>query len=129
MARVLVAENDTDERDLMAFRLEQAGFDVQTCRTGDAVLDAIDPDVVALVLQERLRGLSGLEVCGRVRSTPEFADLPVLLVSTSGAEEEALAAFTAGADDWLVEPLHAWEFETRLRSLVQRCHRHPHRRR
>ncbi len=47
MARVLVAEDDKDERDLMAFRLEQAGFEVLTRATGEGVLDALDSGVVA----------------------------------------------------------------------------------
>ena len=127
MARVLVAEDDKDERDLMAFRLEQAGFDVATCATGEEVLDALDDDVVAVVVEQRLAGRSGLQICRALRADPRTEDLPVLMVSNTGAEEEAIAAFTAGADDWLVEPLHAREFQTRVRSLVNRCGRHPHR--
>lgn len=127
MARVLVAEDDKDERDLMAFRLERAGFEVLTRATGEGVLEALDSGVVAVVLEQHLRGRSGLEICALVRAHPGTEDLPVLMVSNSGAEEEALAAFAAGADDWLVEPLHARQFEIRVRSLLNRCGRHPHR--
>ncbi len=127
MARVLVAEDDKDERDLMAFRLEQAGFDVLTCASGEEVLGALDTGVAAVVLEQRLRGRSGLEICAMVRAHPGTGDLPVLMVSNSGTEEEALAAFAAGADDWLVEPLHARQFQIRVQSLLGRCGRHPHR--
>ena len=127
MARVLVAEDDKDERDLMAFRLEQAGFDVLTRSSGEGVLEALADGVVAVVLEQRLQGRSGLEICAMVRAHPGTEDLPVLMVSDNGAEEEALAAFAAGADDWLVEPLHARQFQTRVQSLLDRCGRHPHR--
>ena len=133
MARVLVAENDKDERELMAFRLEQAGFDVEACATGRAVLDALDgedapaDEVVAVVLEQHLPGESGIGICTALRARPGAEDLPILMVSASGAEEDAIAAFEAGADDWLVEPLHARQFQTRMQSLLNRCGRHPHR--
>ena len=127
MTRVLVAEDDKDERDLMAFRLEQAGFEVLTRATGEGVLEALGSGVAAVVLEQHLRGRSGLEICSLVRAHPGTEDLPVLMVSNTGAEEEALAAFAAGADDWLIEPLHARQFEIRVRSLLGRCRRHPHR--
>ncbi len=127
VGRVLVAEDDRDERDLMAFRLEQAGFDVVTCATGEDVLDLLDGDVVAVVVEQNLAGRSGLEICRALRDSPGTRNLPVLMVSNTGAEEEAIAAFTAGADDWLVEPLHARQFQTRVQSLLNRCGRHPQR--
>jgi DNA-binding response OmpR family regulator len=126
MAVVLVAEDDDTERDLISFRLEQSGFQVRAYGTGAAVLEGLDADVVAVVLEERLPGLSGLDVCRALRHDPATVDIPVLMVSNSGAEEEALAAFAAGADDWLVEPLHVREFQARISGLLGRCRRHPH---
>ncbi len=128
MARVLVAEDDKEERDLMAFRLEQAGFDVAAYATGQDVVAAVDTGVVAVILEQHLEGTSGLEICRTLRANPGTADVPVLMVSNTGAEEEALAAFAAGADDWLIEPLHARQFQTRVQSLLNRCGRHPRRR-
>ena len=127
MQRILVAENDTGERDLMAFHLEQAGYAVRTCATGDAALDAIDRDVTAVVLEERLPGLSGLEVCRRLRAVPATAGIPILVVSNTGTEAETAAAFAAGADDWLAEPVRPREFQLRVRALVARWQRQPRR--
>jgi DNA-binding response OmpR family regulator len=123
---VVVAEDDNTERDLIAFRLEQGGFQVRAHATGAAVLDSIDADVVAVVIEERLADLSGLDVCRFLRRDPATADIAVLMVSNTGTEEEALAAFDAGVDDWLVEPLHIREFHARLNGLLGRCRRHPH---
>ena len=124
MAVVLVAEDDNTERDLISFRLELGGFQVRACATGSAVLDNLDAEVVAVVLEERLPDLSGLDVCRMLRHDPETADVPVLMVSDTGTEDEALAAFDAGADDWLVEPLHVRDFHARLNGLLGRCRRH-----
>jgi DNA-binding response OmpR family regulator len=126
MAVVLVAEDDNTERDLISFRLEQCGYQVRAYTTGAAVLKGIDTDVIAVILEERLPGLSGLDLCRTLRHDPTTADIPVLMVSNCGAEEEALAAFAAGADDWLVEPLHVREFQLRLAGLLGRCRRHPY---
>jgi len=124
---VIVAEGDAAEREMLAFQLSQAGFHVRVCGAGLAVLVSAGSDTAAVVLAEHLRGMSGLEVCQRLRANPATCDVPIVMLGSPGAdaEGEALAAFDAGADDWLQEPLHAREFVIRLRALLTRCRRHP----
>jgi DNA-binding response OmpR family regulator len=122
---VLVAEDDRLERDLIAFRLECAGFQVRARATGPAALHAVNPAVCAVVLEQRLPGLDGLQVCRVLRADPMTVDLPILMVSDTVTEDEAIAAFAAGADDWLPEPAGIHQLRTRLTGLIARRRRHP----
>jgi DNA-binding response OmpR family regulator len=120
-----VAEDDKEKRDLIAFRLEQAGFSVRTCANGPAVIDALGTsDPAALVVEQRLPGLDGVQLCRLLRGNPVTADLPVLMVSDTPTEE-TLAAFAGGADDWLPEPAGIHDLQLRLGALLARCRRHP----
>src|SRR3569833_1751934 len=126
MVTVLVAEVDQAERELIAFRLEAAGYTVRTCGTGLTALNAIGRDIAAMVVEQQLPGLDGLEVCRLVRADPATADLPVMMLSHTATEDEVVAAFAVGADDWLAEPAGIHDIRTRLTGLLDRCYRHPH---
>jgi DNA-binding response OmpR family regulator len=124
---ILIVEDDDDERDVMVFQLEQHGFEVRACRDATEALGAVDAGLSAMVIKERLPGLGGPDLCRQMRANPGVADVPILMVSLSavGDEDEVVAAFDAGADDWLIEPVHIREFLARLDALLARCKRHP----
>jgi DNA-binding response OmpR family regulator len=123
MVTVLVAEDDRTEREVIAFRLAAAGFGVRAYRTGASVLAAATADVDLVVLEQRLPGVNGLQLCRRLRN-PATADLPVLMVSDTATEDETLAAFAAGADDWIAEPAGLAQLRTRVTALLGRRRRH-----
>lgn len=88
---------------------EYAGEDgVETCKTEK-------PDVVILDLL--MPGMDGWEVCEKIR---EFSDVPILILSALGSPGSVARALDAGADDYLIKPVHASLLASRLRTLVRR---------
>ena len=118
--RVLVADDDGDIRDLVAFKLTQAGFDV-TC-VGDG-LDAWDvfvdspPDL--FVLDVMMPGMSGLDLLVKVREAAQFR-IPVLLLSARSRDADVDAGFAAGADDYVVKPFSPRELVHRVNGILAR---------
>ncbi|MFF5232780.1 response regulator transcription factor [Dactylosporangium sp. NPDC000521] len=126
MAAILIAEDDPAERDVMSYQLEQAGCRVIAVADGPAALAAAATGgVTAVVVKERLPGVSGLQLCRSLRGEARTHDLPILVLGPAGTEDEAVDAFHAGADDWLAEPVHPHEFVLRVQALLRRCDHHP----
>jgi two-component system OmpR family response regulator len=118
--RAVVADDDPDIRDLVAFKLTQAGFDV-TC-VGDG-LEAWDvfvdspPDV--FVLDVMMPCLSGLDLLVKVREAAQYR-IPVLLLSGRARDADIDAGFAAGADDYLVKPFSPRELVHRVNGILAR---------
>jgi two-component system, OmpR family, phosphate regulon response regulator PhoB len=126
LRQVLIAENDPEQRDLMVFQLEAHGFSVRLCADAEQVLSIAGDDVAAVVLKEHpAAGMTGLEICRRLRRRPETANVPILMVSDITSEDESVDAFGVGADGWLSEPVHPHELIIRLNGLLNRVRRHP----
>lgn len=105
--RLLVVEDDPNERELLAGLLELYGFDVSTCADGDEALAALArgprPDLV--LLDMKMPRCNGREVVERIRATQELADLPLFAVSGSDPAEMGVDTGAAGVDEWFPKPL------------------------
>lgn len=122
MARILVAEDDDDISDLALFRLEQEGHEVTVKTDGDAALAfAMErrPDLV--VLDWMMPGLSGVEVCQRLRRFEPTADVPILILTAKAREEDLEVGFSSGADDYMVKPFSPRELARRVTALLARA--------
>ena len=122
MSIVLVADDDADIRELVAFKLEQDGHEVHAVADGDAALRAIpevQPDLVLLdVMMPRRTGLEVVEV---LRADPQTAVLPVILLTAKAQEADLERGFTSGADDYIVKPFSPRELATRVRAVLARA--------
>lgn len=118
MATVLVAEADQDLRDLVAFKLVQAGFDVIAVADGPAALSAAQEQTPQLaVVDAATPGVSGLEVCRRLRAIPATRQMMIVLTAAGDAAE---AGSWAGADDYLGKPFPPAEVAARVAALRAR---------
>jgi DNA-binding response OmpR family regulator len=118
---VLVADDDPDICDLLAFKLEQGGYDVRVAVDGLAALAEIAAgDVDVALLDVMMPGASGLEVCRQVRAAAATAHLPVIMVTARVGEEDVRNGFDLGADDYLVKPFSPRELMRRLEAILQR---------
>ena len=118
-ALVLVVE---DHPDMRAFLMSHLGrhFEVQGAADGHEALRLLQQRrPAALVSDVMMPGMDGLELCRRLRSMPEFAELPVLLASAKAAEEDRMAGLEL-ADDYMSKPLRMREMVQRVRKLVAR---------
>jgi len=116
---VLVADDDHDARDLIAFRLQSVGYDVVTADNGHealALTRRLLPDL--LVLDVSMPGMDGIEVCYRLHEIPETADIPVIVVSARAQRTDIDLAYAAGAEDFLAKPFQATILLQRVGWLV-----------
>ncbi|AAW60479.1 response regulator [Gluconobacter oxydans] len=118
---VLLVEDDPALLLMTCYNLEQRGYRVETAEDGEAallVLETARPD--AVVLDWMLPGLSGLDVCRRIRANPALRDVPVLLLTARSAEQDAIRGLDTGADDYLMKPCSIDTLDARLRALLRR---------
>jgi two-component system phosphate regulon response regulator PhoB len=121
MTAILVADDDLDIRDLVAFKLEQAGFDVTAVDNGLAALSAAredPPDLV--VLDVMMPGMSGIDVCRELRGNRTTAALPIILLTARAQEGDVEIGFGAGADDYVVKPFSPRELVSRVEAVLAR---------
>ncbi|WEZ83398.1 winged helix-turn-helix domain-containing protein [Rhizobium sp. 32-5/1] len=120
-ARVVVVDDDETLRALLQRALENQGFSVTLLSSAadlERRLRLAVPDV--LVVNTVLPGMSGIEVCRRVRTTPSTYRLPIILLVAGDDRDEALAGLAAGADDCVTKPFSAGELVIRIKSLLRR---------
>ena len=118
--RVLVVEDDGPLRKSMAAMLGRRGFEVVEAASGEEALDRIrarQPDAVLLDLV--MTGMSGYEVCMKLKTQPATATIPVLIISSLSEREDRLRGMEAGADDYLVKPIDAEEIVLRVRNAIR----------
>jgi DNA-binding response OmpR family regulator len=119
---VLVADDDADIRDLVAFKLEQAGFEVLAVEDGQAALDQARSHRPTLaVLDVSMPGLSGIDVCRMLRADSATADMLIIMLTARVQEQDVEGGFSAGADDYVTKPFSPRELVSRIQSLLSRA--------
>ncbi|MEU4236297.1 response regulator [Actinoplanes sp. NPDC026619] len=122
MTVVLVADDDADIRDLVAFKLEQAGFDVIAVEDGQTALEqARSRQPTLAVLDVSMPGLSGIDVCRMLRSDPATAGILIIMLTARVQEQDVEGGFSAGADDYVTKPFSPRELVSRIQALLSRA--------
>jgi two-component system response regulator RegX3 len=117
-ARVLIAEDEAAIADAVAYALRGEGFDVDTVEDGESALDAARRDGYdVLVLDLMLPGVSGIEVCRRLRAD---SAIPIVMLTARTAEVDRVVGLDAGADDYVVKPFSMPELISRVRAILRR---------
>ncbi len=118
---ILVADDDPDIRDLVVFKLEQAGFAVRAVADGSAALTALEdltPDLV--VLDVMMPGLSGLDVLRQIRTMDRLDGVKVLLLTARARDTDVDDGYNTGADDYVTKPFSPRELLHRVNSMLGR---------
>ncbi len=119
MARILVADDDVDIRELVEFKLSTMGHDIVAVGDGAAAVDACraaKPDLA--VLDVMMPGVSGLDAIREIRADPDLADLPVILLTARAQESDVETGFDSGADDYITKPFSPRELASRVEALL-----------
>ena len=116
--RVLVAEDDAKTQKALTFLLQRHGYTATAASDGQAALDILtEPDPPAIVLLDwEMPKLNGLDVCRLLRAMPLRRYIYVIMVTARDSAEDSLAAFAAGADDFLGKPADTAQLLARMRS-------------
>ena len=120
--RILVVEDEASLAYLLVYNLEAEGYQVEHVDNGDEAelrLAEAPPDL--LILDWMLPGVSGLEICRRLRARAHGRDLPVIMLTARGEESERVRGLSFGADDYVVKPFSTPELMARVRALLRRA--------
>jgi DNA-binding response OmpR family regulator len=122
MSTILVADDDRDIRDLIVFKLQQAGHDVLWADDGVRALDTIRAERPELVILDvMMPGLSGVDVTRELRADDELTGVRVILLTARAQENDVQAGFSVGADDYVVKPFSPRELMSRVNALLARA--------
>jgi two-component system phosphate regulon response regulator PhoB len=121
-ARIMIVEDEEPLTLLLRYNLEAEGYAVDVAARGDEAevkLKEAAPDLV--VLDWMLPGMSGIELCRRLRARPETERLPIIMLTARGEESERIRGLATGADDYIVKPFSVPELVARIGALLRRA--------
>ena len=122
-ARILVVEDEEPISQLLAYNLQKEGFAVGTAGDADEALVAMEesrPDLV--LLDWMLPNVSGIELCRQIRARPTTREIPVIMLTARGEEEDRVRGLDVGADDYVTKPFSMSELGARMRAVLRRAH-------
>lgn len=120
-ARMLLVEDDASLAELLIWHFSRENFDVQHTIDGEEALlmaKETPPDIV--LLDWMVEGLSGIEVCRRLRRASETANVPIIMLTARGEEEDRVRGLETGADDYVTKPFSPRELVARVGAVLRR---------
>jgi len=119
---VLIVEDEPPQAEMLSYNLESAGFRTMVANNGEEGLSLARQNVPdAIILDWMLPGLSGIEVCRQLRSDATTRDIPILMLTARGEEEDRVRGIETGADDYVVKPYSPREVVGRIKGLLRRA--------
>jgi two-component system, NtrC family, response regulator AtoC len=116
---ILVVDDDEHNRDLLEAYLESFQHRCQLARDGLEALEKLNPDTDLVLLDVMMPGMDGFEVARRIRSHPEFRDIPIIMITVLEGKKDRLKAVEAGANDFITKPVDKVELRVRVASLLR----------
>ncbi|MCK9606684.1 MAG: phosphate regulon transcriptional regulator PhoB [Methylomonas sp.] len=118
---ILVVEDEDAIREMLVMVLEQADFQVTAAASAEEALQSLAENRVdLLVLDWMLPGISGVELARRLKREPGFKDLPIILLTARGEEEDKIRGLEIGADDYITKPFSPKELIARIKAVMRR---------
>jgi two-component system phosphate regulon response regulator PhoB len=120
-ASILIVEDEEPIQILLTYNLQAEGFRVRATVNGEDVAHLVNEERPDLILLDwMLPGISGIEVCRLLRSRPETRDIPVIMLTARGEENERVRGLATGADDYIVKPFSVPELLARIKTILRR---------
>ena len=119
MAKILIAEDERDIRDLVAFTLRFAGHEVSAAANGEEAVELatkVNPDLI--LMDVRMPHMTGYEDCKVMKDNPELKDIPVVFLTARGQETEIQQGLEAGAEEYLLKPFAPDQLTTRVKAIL-----------
>jgi DNA-binding response OmpR family regulator len=120
--KVLIAEDERDIRDLIAFSLRYGGFEVVEAANGQEAVERAVAEVPDLILMDvRMPRMTGYEACKQLKSIDSVKHIPVIFLSAKGQETEIQQGLDAGAEEYILKPFAPDELASKVREVVERA--------
>jgi len=119
MAKILIAEDERDIRDLVAFTLRFAGHEVFAASNGEEAVELapkVNPDLI--LMDVRMPRMTGYEACKILKSDPDLKDIPVVFLSAKGQDNEIQQGLASGAEDYLLKPFAPDQLTSRVKMIL-----------
>lgn len=120
--RILIVEDEAAQAEMITYNLEKEGFQVMLATDGQAALEMArmeSPDLV--LLDWMLPEVTGIDVCRQLRSDRDLHEVPIIMVTARGDEDDRVRGIDTGADDYLVKPYSPRELISRIKALLRRA--------
>jgi DNA-binding response OmpR family regulator len=119
MAKILIAEDERDIRDLITFTLRFAGYEVVAASNGEeAVTMALQEIPDLILLDVRMPRMTGYEACAKIKENKKTRDVPIMFLSAKGQDTEIQAGLSAGAVEYLLKPFAPDQLTTRIQAIL-----------
>lgn len=119
--RILIIDDEAPIREMVVFALERQGFQVSEAADTRQAMQQIETQMPELLLLDwMLPGISGVEFLRRLRRSPATAQLPVIMLTARGEEEDRIQGLELGADDYISKPFSTRELATRIKAVLRR---------
>jgi len=120
MAKILIAEDERDIRDLVSFTLRFAGHEVVAVSNGEEAVQAAGQEMPDLILMDvRMPRMTGYEACEKIKADARLQHIPVVFLSAKGQESEIRTGLSAGASEYLLKPFAPDELVIRVQALLK----------
>ena len=120
-AHIFVVEDEKPIQELLQYNLEKEGFKVSSSANGEEALETIKEKVPDLILLDwMLPDLSGIKICQYLKQDKTVKDIPVIMLTAKGEEEDKIKGFNTGAEDYMTKPFSFPELLVRIKSLLKR---------
>lgn len=122
MAKILIVEDEQAISVLLKYNLEKAGYETICVAQGNKVLPTVEKNTPSLILLDwMLPEISGLELCKIIRNNPDLKNVPIIMLTAKGQEEDKVAGLSAGADDYVTKPFSIPELLARIQTNLRRA--------
>jgi DNA-binding response OmpR family regulator len=119
MARILIAEDEPDIRELVAFTLRFAGHEVTTTANGEEALQQayqLIPDII--IMDVRMPKMTGYDACRAMKADIKLKDIPVMFLSAKGQDSEIQTGLSVGAEEYLLKPFAPDQLVIRVKAIL-----------
>ena len=119
MAKILIAEDERDIRDLVAFTLRFAGYEVAAAANGEEAVGMASKESPDLILMDvRMPRMTGYDACRILKANPDMKDIPIVFLSAKGQESEIQTGMEVGAEEYLLKPFAPDQLTERVKAIL-----------
>ncbi len=119
--KILIVEDEKDIARLIQYNLDKVGYACEVAVSGEAGLAVLARHPVDLIILDvMLPGVDGLEVCRRIKQSPELQHIPVMMLTAKGEEVDRIVGLELGAEDYVVKPFSPRELALRVKAVLRR---------
>ena len=126
MAKILIAEDERDIRDLITFTLRFGGYEVVAAMNGEEAVSLAKQELPDLIILDvRMPRMTGYEACAAIKTDHRLKDIPVIFLSAKGQESEIQAGLQVGATEYLLKPFAPDQLTARIKEVLSKAGKSP----